>query len=84
MLKNGDERERGTGEERKVMIAMLIEELLLPVKRREGEGGGEHSDDAVNGNDVGEDRMATGIVMVGGYCRENRGKDDGAENGRRE
>ena len=36
MLKNGDERERGTGEERKVMIAMLIEELLLPVKRREG------------------------------------------------
>ena len=37
VLKNGDERERGTGEERKVMIAMLIEELLLPVKRREGE-----------------------------------------------
>ena len=35
VLENGDERERGTGEERKVMIAMLIEELLLPVKRRE-------------------------------------------------
>ena len=37
VLENGDERERGTGEERKVMIAMLIEELLLLVKRREGE-----------------------------------------------
>ena len=35
VLENGDERERGTGEERKVMIAMLIEELLLPIKRRE-------------------------------------------------